>query len=387
MNPVIEILLIASVIATSSALVGVFLVLRRISLLSDAISHAILLGIVLAFFLVKDLTSPFLIIGAAIVGVLTVTATELLIATKKLKEDASIGLVFPILFALAVILINLFASNIHLDQDAVLLGELAFAPFERLTLFDLNLPRSLWISGIVLFVDLVFIMVFYKELKITTFDPSLAASLGFSPVLLHYGLMSLVSITAVGAFDAVGSILVVALMIAPPATAYLLTNHLWKMISLSIGIGLLSGISGYALAHWVDASIAGSMAMMTGVFFALAWLFAPERGLLAQLLNHRKKKLHFNASLLLVHLLDHEGTAIEEKENTMANAQRHMQWNSSFTQSIVAHALKRQWIEEKENILKLTEAGRKQAKEIMLTGKLETKAEKIEYTQTPYGCS
>ncbi|MBI2547778.1 metal ABC transporter permease [Candidatus Woesearchaeota archaeon] len=272
MNPMIEIILIASIIATSSALVGVFLVLRRVSLLSDAISHAILLGIVLAFLITKDLASPLLIIGAALVGVITVTATELLIATKKLKEDASIGLVFPILFALAVILINLFASNVHLDQDAVLLGELAFAPFERLTLFGFNLPRSLWINGIILGIDLLFILLFYKELKITTFDPYLAASLGFSPVLLHYGLMSLVSITAVGAFDAVGSILVVALMIAPPATAYLLTNHLWKMMSLSIIIGLLAGVSGYGLAHWVDASIAGSMAMMTGVFFALAWL-------------------------------------------------------------------------------------------------------------------
>ncbi len=165
-----EIQLIASVVAAACAIPGVFLVLRRMAMMSDAISHAILLGIVLAFFVIPDISSPLLIIGAALSGVLTVSLVELLNKTRLVKEDASIGLVFPVLFSIGVILIARYAWSVHLDVHAVLLGELAFAPFDRLIIFGNDIgPKSLYVMSAILILNVIFISLFYKELKIATF--------------------------------------------------------------------------------------------------------------------------------------------------------------------------------------------------------------------------
>ena len=216
-----EIQLIASLVAVACALLGVFLVLRRMAMMSDAISHTVLLGIVIAFFITRSITSPLLLVGAALMGVITVSLVELINRTRLVREDAAIGLVFPAIFSIAVIMISRFAGDVHLDTDAVLLGELAFAPFNRLRLFGADIgPEALYITGGILLLNLIFIALFYKELKLATFDPALAAALGFLPAVIHYALMTLVSLTAVGAFDAVGSVLVVAFMIAP-GTAWL----------------------------------------------------------------------------------------------------------------------------------------------------------------------
>ncbi|MGB1374824.1 MAG: metal ABC transporter permease, partial [Rhodothermales bacterium] len=219
MSASIEIQIIAVLVAVACALPGVFLVLRQLAMMSDAISHAILPGIVIAFLLTEDLSSPLLILGAAAAGVATVALVELLRKTGLLKEDAAIGIVFPALFSVGVILIARFAGDVHLDVDAVLLGELAFAPFDRVVLGSIDVPKATLVMASILMLNVVFIGLFFKELKLATFDSALAATLGFTPVLLHYVLMGLVSTTAVGAFDAVGSILVVALMVAPPAAA------------------------------------------------------------------------------------------------------------------------------------------------------------------------
>src|SRR5918996_6108481 len=276
-----EIQLIASIVAVACALPGVFLVLRRMAMMSDAISHTVLLGIVITFFITKNITSPLLLIGAALMGVITVSLVELINRTQLVREDAAIGLVFPAIFSVAVILISRFAGDVHLDTDAVLLGELAFAPFNRLRLFGLDVgPEALYTTGSILLLNILFIVLLYKELKLATFDPALAAALGFLPAVIHYALMTLVSLTAVGAFDAVGSILIVAFMIAPPAAAYLLTNRLSRMLIYSALIGMFSAISGYWLAHFLDASIAGAMATMTGISFFSAYLLAPQRGLI-----------------------------------------------------------------------------------------------------------
>ena len=367
MIPQVEIMVLACVVAIACSLPGVFLVLRKVSLMSDAISHAILLGIVLSFFIVEDLASPLLLVGAALTGLLTVLLTELLIGTRKLKEDASIGLVFPIFFSLGVILISKYAGDVHLDIDAVLLGEIAFAPFDRMVVFGLDIPRSLGIMLVVLVMNLIFIALCYKELKLSTFDEGLAIALGFTPALIHYALMSMVSITAVGAFDAVGSILVVALMIAPPATAYLLTHRLPTMLALSAAGAMASALIGYGLARWLDASIAGSMAMVAGALFFSAWLFAPQRGLVAQIVAHQNKKILFSSHLLLVHLLDHEGKPEEKVENTIDNTELHMKWKRDLTQKVITHATKEQWIVQKNNMLYLTPQGRRVSQEVMRT--------------------
>lgn len=360
----LEIQLIASVVAIACSLVGVFLVLRRMAMMSDAISHTVLLGIVVVFFLVRDISSPLLIIGAAATGVLTISVVELLNKTRLVKEDAAIGLVFPALFSVAVILISRFASNVHLDSDAVLLGELAFAPFDRFVLFGLDLgPKALLIMSAILLLNLLFIVLFYKELKLATFDAGLAATLGFAPGLIHYALMTLVSATAVGAFDAVGSILVVAMMIGPAASAYLLTDRLPWMLGLSALLGVCSAVSGYWLAHWLDASIAGSMATMIGVVFLLTFLFAPERGLVALARRRNRQKWEFARRMLVIHLFNHEHTPEAEEEGRVEHMHRHMRWDPDFAASVITRSVQAGWVTRQDGRVALTEKGRAVARE------------------------
>lgn len=272
----LEIISIACITAVACALPGVFLVLRGVSLMSDAISHAILPGIVLMFLLIRSLESPLLIVGAALSGLLTVVCTELLINSQKLKKDAAIGLVFPLFFSLGVILISQYARNVHLDTDMVLLGELAFASLNRLYVGGVDVGSyALWLMGSILALNAVCIFLFYKELKISSFDMVFATILQIKPVALYYLLMALTSITAVGAFDVVGAIVVVALMITPPATAYLCVRRLPAMIMLSCLFGMGAAIGGYFFASWADVSIAGSIAAMSGIIFLATLLFIP----------------------------------------------------------------------------------------------------------------
>ncbi|MEM7009625.1 MAG: metal ABC transporter permease, partial [Thermodesulfobacteriota bacterium] len=359
-----EILLIASVVAAACAIPGVFLVLRRMAMMSDAISHAILLGIVLTFFMIPDMSSPILIIGATLSGVLTVSLVELLNKTKLVKEDASIGLVFPVLFSIGVILIARYAWYVHLDVHSVLLGELAFAPFDRLIIFGNDIgPKSLYVMLVILLLNVLFISFFYKELKLATFDAGLAAALGFSPGLIHYGLMSLVSVTAVGAFDAVGSILVVALMIAPPAAAYLLTDNLKKMILLSVLLGIISSALGFWMAILLDANIAGSMATMAGVLFVVVFLFAPERGIIAIAKRRSEQRWEFAGKMLAIHLLNHEGTQDEENESQIEHLEQHLKWKQSFARRVVNYSVNNGFLIIDNGRLVLTNTGREYAKE------------------------
>jgi manganese/zinc/iron transport system permease protein len=363
----LEIQLIASVVAVACSLVGVFLVLRRMAMMSDAISHTVLLGIVVTFFLVQDLGSSPLILGAAATGVLTISLVEVLNKTRLVKEDAAIGLVFPALFSVAVILISRFAGNVHLDSDSVLLGELAFAPFDRFELFGLDLgPKALVVMGAILLLNLLFIILFYKELKLATFDAGLAATLGFLPGAIHYGLMTLVSVTAVGAFDAVGSILVVAMMIGPAASAYLLTDHLPRMLGLGALIGVLSAVSGYWLAHWLDASIAGSMATMIGVLFLAAFFFAPQRGMIALARRRSRQKWEFAQRMLVIHLLNHENSPQAEEESRVEHMHLHMRWEPGFASSVIARSVRAEWVVQQNGHVYLTATGRKAAREAMI---------------------
>jgi manganese/zinc/iron transport system permease protein len=363
----IEIQLIAVLVALACSLSGVFLVLRGMALMSDAISHTILIGIVLAFFLTRSITSPFLIIAAALTGVVTVSLVEVINRTRLVKEDAAIGIVFPVLFSGGVILISRYAGDVHLDTDAVLLGELAFAPFNRLVVNGMDIgPKSLWVTAAILLINILFIGIFYKELKIATFDAGLAVSLGLSTVLLNYALMSIVSITVVGAFDAVGSILVVALMIAPPATAYLLIDRLGGMVFLSALFGFLSAVGGYWFAHAIDSSIAGSMATMAGVLFGLVFLLAPNRGIISIIRRRLKRKWEFAQTMLAVHLFHHEGRPEAAFESSISHLHEHLKWDVSFAGKVVRLALRSGLMEQHEDTLQLSEHGRETARKAML---------------------
>ncbi|MFT7118604.1 MAG: manganese/zinc/iron transport system permease protein, partial [Flavobacteriales bacterium] len=292
MNSEVAVILIACLTSVACAIPGVFLVLRKMALISDAISHSILPGIVIGFFITEDLASPWLILLAAFSGIITVVLVEAIQKTGLVKEDTAIGLVFPALFSIGVLLISVYASDIHLDADAVLVGRLEYAAFDQLMIGNESYgPKSMWTISTTLLITLALLLAFYKELKLSTFDIGLSSALGFSPVVMHYGLMSIASVTTVVSFDAVGAILVVALMIAPAAAAYLLTTDLKKMILLSVLFGIVSAIGGYYFAVWLDASISGSITTVLGLIFLLVYLFAPSMGLIAVLFRHKRQRI------------------------------------------------------------------------------------------------
>lgn len=275
--------------ASSCGLLGSFLVLRKMSMLGDAISHAVLPGIVLAFIITQSRHPIPMLIGAGALGLLTAFCTEFLHRAGRLQSDASIGVTFTWLFAVGVILVSMYAGQVDLDQDCVLYGEIAYVPWDIWIVGGHSWgPRAVWILGSVCLIDLLFVWMCYKELKLTTFDPQLAQSLGISTRLFHYLLMGAVSITTVAAFESVGAILVVAMLIAPGATAYLLTDRLHVMLGLAMLFGALSAIGGYALAHWLDASIAGAMATIAGLLFTLAFFLSPAHGILAKRQGRRR---------------------------------------------------------------------------------------------------
>ncbi len=350
----IEIQLIACIVAVACAIPGTFLVLRRMAMISDAISHSILPGIVVGFFLTEDLNSPWLILLAAFSGIITVVLVEYIQKTGLVKEDTAIGLVFPSMFSIGVILIAKNAGDVHLDVDAVLLGELAFAPFDRLIINGMDVgPKSLWVIGTILLLTLTLLITFFKELKISTFDAQLAATLGFSPVIIHYGLMTVASVTTVGAFDAVGAILVVALMIAPPAMAYLLIKDLKRMLVLSAVFGIIGALLGYWVAHWLDASIAGSITTVLGVLFFFIYLLAPNSGLISVLYRQRRQKVEVHLLTFLLHLQNHT----EKSERHINHLYEHINWHKVKAQSVLDLALKNNMITIEDSIISLTEKG------------------------------
>lgn len=274
------IILAGSIVAISCSLLGCYLILRKMAMLGDAISHAVLPGIVLAFLFTGSRDSVTMLLGAGSIGILTTFLIEYFHKKGKLQTDASIGVTFTWLFALGVILISVFAGKVDLDQDCVLYGEIAYVPIDLwITDSGVNMgPRVIYIAGSVLIILIAFIYLGYKELYLTTFDPGYASAIGISTVFWHYLLMGAVSLTTVASFESVGAILVIALLIAPPATAYLLTEKFIHMLLIACLIGVLTSISGYYLAAYTDGSIAGAMASMAGLFFMITFFFAPKTG-------------------------------------------------------------------------------------------------------------
>lgn len=282
------VILTGSLVGASCGLVGCYLILRKMAMLGDAISHSVLLGIVGAFLISNTMDSFFMLIGATLVGLLTAFLVQML-HQSGVQSDTSIGIVFTTLFAIGVVLISLYADRVHLDLEHVLYGEIAYVPWDRIELWAMDLgPRAVWMVGGTLVILLLVIGLLYKELKISSFDPSMAAAIGLPVLLLHYILMGLVSLSTVASFESVGAILVVAMLIVPGATAYLLTERLSVMLGLSMLIGVLSAVLGYGLAVVLDASIAGSMAVAAGFLFTLAFFFSPTHGVVTKRLAQRR---------------------------------------------------------------------------------------------------
>ncbi len=269
----------------ASSILGCFLVLRRMSLLGDAISHAILPGLAIAFIVTKGRDPLPMLIGAMLVGVLTAFLSSSLRRWGRVEEGTAMGVVFTTLFAIGVLLISWVAQDVDLDPGCVLYGVIEMTPFDRVVLpldgafSPVEVPRAFVGLAIAFVVSLAFVLACWKELKIVAFDPALAKALGFSVPLVHYALMTLVAGTTVLSFEAVGSILVIALLVAPAATAQLLTDRLGRLVLLAACDAVLSSILGYVLAVVFNAPVAGMIATVAGVLFVLALALAPRQGL------------------------------------------------------------------------------------------------------------
>ena len=351
--------------ATACALLSPFLVLRKLSMVSDAISHSVLLGIVLAFFIVKDVGSPLLIAGAALFGVITVFAVEFLSGTGLVKNDDAVGIVFPMFFALAVVLITKFARNVHLDTDIVLMGEVIIAPLNRTEFLGMDLPKAFVQMGILFIVNLLFIIIFFKELKITTFDKGFAKLAGFSSVALFYALMTLSSLTAVTAFDAVGAILVVSFLITPGAAAYLISKDLKVMIAISVGYAVINSVLGYVLSLLMNVSMSGMTAAVAGVTFLITFLFNRE-GLITAIFIRLKRKSELKPELFLTHIGNHSGKKEELEELGLGSIRDHLKWKQTEVDKIAGRLIRRGLIriDINKNIYDLTERGREKFVEI-----------------------
>ena len=268
------IIVTGSLVAICCGLLGSFLILRKMAMVSDAISHAVLPGIVIAYMVMGADQTIWMLIGAGLVGMVTTFLIEFFHQKGKLQTDASIGVTFTWLFSLGVILVSFYAGDAHIDQDCVLYGEIAYVPLDLIITDSGQVigPRALVVLSVVLILVLIFLITGYKELYITTFDPAYASSNGYSATLWHYLLMSMVSLVTVAAFESVGAILVVAFLIVPAATAYLLTGNLKVMLLLSSVIGIVISILGYIVAYNIDGSIAGAMATVAGGIFGIVFL-------------------------------------------------------------------------------------------------------------------
>ena len=282
-----HIILVGGLCAMACALPGTFLLLRRMSMMGDAISHAVLPGLAIAFLISGSRTNIWMFLGAAIAGVLTALFSQWITRFGKVERGAAMGIVFTTLFAIGLVLIRTAADHVDLDAGCVLYGALEYTPLNMVTIFENEIslfavPRAALVIGATLLFNALIITFFYKEFKLAAFDSGLAQTQGFRPQLMHYLLMTMVAVTTVAAFEAVGSIIVIAMLIVPPATAFLLTRKLPSLIIVSLIVAVLSAILGQIASHLPpllglpDTTSSGMMATTAGFLFLLAWLFGPE---------------------------------------------------------------------------------------------------------------
>ena len=311
------IVLMGFLITAACGLIGNYLILRRMALVGDAISHSVLPGMAIAFLLADSLSTLPMFLGALGAGIVTTVLIELIHKKTRVKQDSAIGITFSTLFAIGVIIISVgLSDSVHLDTECVLYGEIAFVPLDLVQtklgsdalsvvekipglnsemFLDGNLltlaPPSVIRMAVVAGITLLLIVLFYKELLVTSFDSGLSSSLGINSTVVHYVLMGMLSVIIVSAFEAVGAILVIAMLILPGATASLLAHRLPLMFGITVVHALLSAVGGIHLATWLDCSPAGAMVVAGSAVFALAWVFSPSEGLLRRWLGRELDEL------------------------------------------------------------------------------------------------
>ncbi len=283
------IVIVGALCAVACALPGCFLVLRKMSMMGDAISHAVLPGLATAFLITGTRASVSMFVGAAIAGVLTAVFTQWISRFGNVDRGAAMGIVFTTLFAIGLLLIRQAADHVDLDPGCVLYGAIELAPLDTVKMGAFSIPRAALVNGGVLLGNALVIALLFKELKLSSFDADLADTLGFSSNFLHYLLMTMVAITTVAAFESVGSIIVIAMLIVPPATAFLLTHRLQPMLLIASGVAIASSLVGHGAAlllpGWLgfeSTTTSGMIALAAGTLFTLAWLFSPYEGIVVR---------------------------------------------------------------------------------------------------------
>ena len=283
------IVVIGSLCAAACAVPGCFLVLRKMSMMGDAISHAVLPGLAIAFLVTGTRASVSMFIGAAIAGVLTALFTQWISKFGNVDRGAAMGIVFTTLFAIGLLLIGRAADHVDLDPGCVLYGAIELTPLDTISAGGFQVPRAAIVNGVILLVNVLLVSLLYKELKLSSFDPDLADTLGYSSQFLHYLLMTMVAVTTVAAFESVGSIIVIAMLIVPPATALLLTNDLFRMLLIATAAAVLASITGHlgalVVPGWFgfeSTTTSGMIALASGVIFTVAWIFSPTEGLITK---------------------------------------------------------------------------------------------------------
>ena len=297
------IVVVGSLCAVACALPGCFMVLRRMSMMGDAISHAVLPGLALGFLLTGSRASWPMFVGAAVMGLLTALFTQCISKWGKVDRGAAMGITFTTMFALGLLLIVQAADHVEMDPGCVLYGAIEWTPFDVVATMEVagyvfDVPRAAVVLGIVCLLNFLLIMFLFKEFKISAFDPELATSLGIHSQLMHYLLMVMVAVTTVAAFESVGSVIVIAMLVVPAATAQLLTDNLKMMLLISAVVGILSAGLGHVssivvppLLGYKGTSTSGMIAASAGFFFMAAWLFSPRYGLIAKWIVSRKVEI------------------------------------------------------------------------------------------------
>jgi len=343
---------------------GLLLVLRGAAMMTDAVSHAVVLGIVLVWMATGIVSGPVQIAGAAAAGLGCVLLAEALGRTRLIRSDAATGLAFSAFFALGVLLINLNAGNVHIDADTVLLGEIGLVWLNTLPVGGAEVPVAVLALGSVAVLNGAFVGLFWKELKLATFDPALAAALGFAPAALGLVTLGLMSATAVAAFDAVGVVLFVALTVCPAATALVLTDRLGRALGVALAAGLAAVLGGLALALRWDVSIGGMMASVSAAIFALALVLAPGRGVVARALSAPGRRADEDCRALVAHLHAHQSGPEAAEETAERALREHLRWAPERARRAVLRGLDRGLIRREGGLFRLTEKGEAEARAI-----------------------
>lgn len=343
-----------SLVSVALGLIGCFLVVRGTSLLGDALSHSVLPGIVIGFLIGGSLRSPWILVGATIVGILAAVMVQTVHSNSRVKEDASLGIVFTTLFAAGVVMINLFAGQADLDPGCVLYGNIENFVVLR---WEGILPMAVIVAGL-----LVGLVLFYRQLLVSTFDPSLATSLGIPAAAVHYALMAVLSLTIVASFEAVGAILAVALLITPGATARLWTDRMPSMLLFAAGHAILATLLGYWLSHKavLNTSASGAICVAGFALFLLSWLLSPKHGLLTQLVVRRQLRRTISLENLLK-AIDELGRGAPA---TIAAVKRELAVGDSLFDATVHRAAAGGWVRRDANSLALTSTGRARSQRI-----------------------